>query len=118
MKILKQLCIILIFTFLGEALSKLLHLPIPGNVVGMIVMLIALLTKVIKPEAVEDVSDFLLNNLAFFFVPPSIGILGCLDILKGNIVKLLIICVISTVIVLIVTAYTVQLISKLQGSKN
>lgn len=118
LKILKQLAIIFFITFLGEALSKLLNLPIPGNVIGMLLLLIALLSNIIKPESIEEVSNYLLNNLAFFFVPASIGILGCADILKGNVTKILIVCVISTSLVLVVTAYTVQFLTKLLEKKK
>lgn len=118
LKILKQIFIILIITFLGELISKTLSLPIPGNVLGMLLLLIALLTRVIKPEHIEEVSNYLLNNLAFFFVPASIGIMGCVDVLKGNVTKLLIICFISTCIVLVVTAHTVQFVSKLMNKKQ
>ncbi|GAA0117100.1 CidA/LrgA family protein [Clostridium senegalense] len=118
LKILKQLAIIFFITFLGEAVSRLLHLPIPGNVIGMLLLLVALLTNILKTEAIEEVSNYLLNNLAFFFVPASIGILGCLDILKGSVIKILLVCIISTSLVLIVTAYTVQLLTKVLEKKN
>ncbi|GAA0121129.1 MAG: CidA/LrgA family protein [Clostridium argentinense] len=118
MKILKQLSIILLITFLGEGISNLLKLPIPGNVLGMLLLLLALMTKIIDPKSIEDVSNYFLNNLAFFFIPASVGVLGCIDILKGNILKILLICIVTTVIVLLVTAYTVQFVVSLQKKKT
>ncbi|HAG43125.1 MAG TPA: CidA/LrgA family protein [Clostridium sp.] len=118
MKILKQLSIILLITFLGEAISSLLNLPIPGNVLGMLLLLLALMTKIIEPKAIEDICNYFLSNLAFFFIPASVGVLGCFDILRGNIFKILLVCVVTTIIVLLVTAYTVQFVSSLQKKKT
>lgn len=108
MKLLRQFAIILIICFLGEVLHKLLNIPIPGNVIGMILLLAGLLSGIIKLEAIEEVSEFLLKHLAFFFVPAGVGIIASFDIMKGNWLKILSIILISTLIVTITTGLTVQ----------
>ena len=112
MKYLRQLAIILVICFVGEALNKLLNIPIPGNVIGMIIMLIALLSGVLKLEAIEDVTDFLLKHLAFFFVPAGVGIISSMDIIASNLIPLISVILLSTTVVMVVTGITVQILKR------
>ncbi|MFD3155903.1 CidA/LrgA family protein [Haloimpatiens sp. FM7330] len=113
MKLLKQLCIILIINFLGELIHISLNTSIPGNVIGMILLLLLLCTNAIRLSMIEHVSDFLLKNLAFFFLPAGVGLISCLGILNGNWLAFLCICLISTIIIILVTGLTIQLLKKL-----
>ncbi len=58
MKLLRQLCILLGIVFSGGVLNKTFGIPIPGNILGMIILIILLFFKVIKIERIEDVSYF------------------------------------------------------------
>lgn len=110
MKLLREMFIIILIYFIGEVLSKYVITFIPGNILGMIILLILLSTKLMKLEAIETVAKFFLDHLAFFFVPAGVGLLAALDLLQGNIIKLLVICVVSTFIVMGVTGRTVQML--------
>jgi holin-like protein len=114
MKFLRQFAIILVICFIGEGLHHFLNIPIPGNVMGMLLLLIALSTGVIKLKAIEEVSEFLLSHLAFFFVPAGVGILACLDVIKGNFFSIITIVLVSTIVVMAVTGITIQV---LKGDK-
>ena len=61
MKYIKQLLIILLFTLLGELLAYVLPLPIPAAIYGILLMLIALGTGVLKTSQVKDASGFLIK---------------------------------------------------------
>ncbi len=110
MKLLRQFLIILIICVLGEVLNKVVHIPLPGSIIGMILLFICLLTGIIKIEMIEEISKFLLDHLAFFFIPSGVGLLAYMGILKQNAVPLVVICLVTTVIVMVVTGLTVQLI--------
>lgn len=110
MKLLREAMIIIAIYFLGELLSKSLIKVIPGNIIGMLILLIMLSTKVIKLEAIETVSKFLLEHLAFFFIPAGVGLLTAIELIKGNTIKLLFICIISTIIVMGITGIVVQVL--------
>jgi len=112
MKILRQLCIILSILFIGNFINKIFGLPIPGNVIGMIILLLCLLMGVIKLEMIDMISKFLLDNLAFFFIPAGIGLINSLDIIKDNWIAILSITSISTIIVIAVTGLTVQFLKR------
>jgi holin-like protein len=116
MKYLAQFGIILAVCFLGDLLHGALALPIPGNVMGMLILLFFLLTGIIKLSMIEDVSNFMLRHLSFFFVPAGVGLITCFSILEGKWVALTIISVVSTVIIAVTTGITVQILMRRRHS--
>ena len=74
MKYLSQFCIILGFTLAGEALQRLIPLPIPASVYGLVLLFTALCTGVVKLKAVKEVGGFLTSILPLLFVAPTVGI--------------------------------------------
>lgn len=119
MKLFRQSIIILGIYLLGELISKGLNLPVPGNIIGMLLLLLLLCTKVIKVENVETVSNFFLDHLAFFFIPAGVGLLTSFDSIKSSLIQIVLICIIATTIVIVVTGLVVQFVSnKLNIKKN
>ncbi|WP_099187246.1 CidA/LrgA family protein [Tepidibacter mesophilus] len=112
MKSFRQLGIILFICFLGEVISNFLPFPLPGSIVGMILLFISLITGIIKLYMIEDISNFLLNNLAFFFIPPGVGLISSLDILKGQWFILFFISIVSTILVIFTTGFTIQILKR------
>ena len=113
MKVFKELLLILLVYLLGESISNFLKLPIPGNILGMLLLLLLLSTGALKLSSVETVSNFLLDNLAFFFIPSGVGIITSLAILKTTWHKLIAICFLSTIIIIFVTGYVTQTLKKM-----
>ncbi|EJO5346341.1 CidA/LrgA family protein [Clostridium botulinum] len=113
MRLLRQLGIILLICLLGEAIHDFFKLPIPGNVIGMILLFLFLSSGIIKLNKVNYISKFLLDHLAFFFIPAGVGILSCMPMLEGKWLTFLGICLITTIITIVVTGWTIQLYIKL-----
>lgn len=107
-KSLKGLLILIGCQFVGELISLLLPINLPGPICGFIVLLILLISGAIKQEQVEKVSNFLLDNMLIFFIPGTISLLLIFPQIKGVLLKLIIVTIISTVLVFSVTAITVQ----------
>lgn len=112
MKLLRELLIIIVIYFAGEIISNFFSLPVPGNIIGMILLLILLCTKVIKLEMIENVAKFLLDHLAFFFIPSGVGLLTSLAVIKDSWLRLLILCLLTTIITIGVTALVVDFMTK------
>ena len=112
MKYLKQFCIILIICFAGDLLHTYLNIPIPGNVMGMLLLLFCLYTGIIKLSMIEDMSKFLLDHLAIFFIPSAVGIVAYFAILEGKWLALISISFISTIIIAAITGLTVQVLMR------
>lgn len=120
MKIIKQIGIIFTVCWLSILVEKALPFSFPASVIGMILLFICLLTGMLKIEHIQEKSDFLLENMAFFFVPAGVSIINYFDVLKSTWMQLVIICVISTVITFAVTAWSVKLTIRLmrRGKNN
>jgi holin-like protein len=112
MKLLRELLIILVIYFAGEIITRFFNLPVPGNIMGMILLIILLSTNVVKLEMVDTVANFLLDHLAFFFIPAGVGLLTSLVVIKDSLIRLLIVCFISTIITIAVTAIVVEFMTK------
>ncbi len=118
MKILKEFTIILLIIFFSDTFSKTFSLPLPGSIIGMLLLLGLLLLKIVKVETLKTSSTYMLDNLAFFFLPAGVGIISSFDLLKGNTIKIIVIIIISTLVVLLVTGYTVQGLITLKNKRN
>ena len=106
MKFLRQFGIILLLSALGEGLHALLPLPVPASVYGLVLMLAALMTGIIKVGQVEETADFLIEIMPVMFVPA--GLLNAWGVLQPIWVPVVMITVITTVIVMVVTGRVTQ----------
>ena len=102
MILIKQVAIILGFWFTGELLSYVTKIPVPGSILGMLLIVLALEFKMLKPTSVELVSNFLLNNMAMFFIPAGVGIMCHFKILKQEWLPISVAIVVSALLVLTV----------------
>ena len=97
------------FWLLGELIVRFFDWAIPGSIIGMILLTLALEFKVLKIGQVEDVSDFLIRNMAFFFVPPGVGLMVNIDLIADNWFAITMATLLSTVLVLLVTGFVAQI---------
>ncbi len=114
MKGLFQIGIVFAVCFAGELLSRIIPLPIPASVMSMILLFVLLLLKWIKPRHIERFGDFLLKNMAFFFIPAGVAIIEQFDRLKNYLLPFLLICALTTIITFFATAYTVKAVMAIQ----
>lgn len=98
----------------GVLIAGLLPFPLPASVIGMLLLFALLLTGLVKTRHIEGVSHFLLHNMAFFFLPSGVAILGYLDALSGSALAILVVCVLSTLVTFGATALTVAGVVALQ----
>lgn len=114
-KLMVQIGIVLLVCLVGEGISSVLPFPFPGSVIAMILLFFLLVTRLIRVEHIRDKAEFMLKNMAFFFIPAGISILDYIDDVKDQILPLLCICVVSTIITFLATAYTVKGVMALQN---
>ena len=101
--ILQMVLLYLIF-LIGDWLQAISKIPIPGSIIGMVFLFLALTFKVIKREWLSLGSSFLLKNLPLLFVPATVGIIDYLDLFKGYGILSLIIAFVSTMLVFITSS--------------
>ena len=119
MKYVKQLLIILLFTLLGELLAWLLPLPIPAAIYGLVLLLAALCTGLLKPEKIAETARFLIQSMSVLFVAPTVNILAYWGIIAPNLAAICTIVAVSTVVVFAVSGLvTKALLGRKEGLEN
>ncbi len=113
----KQFLIILVINFAGVIIQNIFNLPLPGTILGMLILFVLLWTKVLKVESIEKVCDFLILNMIIFFLPPAVELLEYMALLKTGFLKIIILLVATTVITMIVTGKTVDFCIKRMEKK-
>ncbi|KAF0811858.1 Holin-like protein CidA [Andreprevotia sp. IGB-42] len=96
--------LLIVFQLVGELLSQWLHLPLPGPVLGMLLLAAWCLVRRGVDERVAKVSQGLLGYLGLLFVPAGVGIVTLGPVLKTQGWAMAAVLVLSTVITLAVTA--------------
>ena len=113
MKYVKQFTIIVSICFIGEILHKIIPLPVPASIYGLLLMFFALSLKIFPLEKVETASDFILEIMALFFVPSTVGLVTAGSILKKFGLQFIAIGLVSTVLVFGISGITTQLIIRI-----
>lgn len=112
MKVIKGVFIILLFYFLGQCVNYLIDGFIPGNIIGMILLFLALYFKTISPDNVRGVANAFTRNMAVFFIPAGAGLLGSYGIISKFWMSILIVCSVSTILVIGVVGIIQQQMEK------
>ena len=112
MKLYVQFMIILVFSFIGEAISNLLHLPVPGSIIGLVLLFLALEFKLIRLRHIDVVGNFLLNNMTILFLPAAVGIMEKFNDIKNYLLPITIIILGAIFLNVAVIGFVVQLIKK------
>jgi len=118
--VLKALAILLICQLGGETLSRSLELPVPGPVVGLVVLIVLLLAARNRPEfsaPVEKLADNILGALGLLFVPAGVGVIQQLGLLGTFWLAIIATLVLSTLVTMLVTVGTFLAVKKLGGVK-
>ena len=118
MKIIIQIAIIFSICWVSQIVEALLPIAFPASVIGMVLLLILLLTRLLRMDHIREKSDFLLSNMAFFFIPAGVSIISYFDILASSLLPFLVVCVVSTVLTFVVTAYAVRLTRALMDRRK
>ena len=108
MKYITQVLLIVLFTFLGELLAYVIPFPIPAAIYGIVLMLVALGTGILKVENVKDVALFLISIMPVLYVAPSVRIMEYWGIIAPDVAAIVIISVVSTFLVFAISALVVN----------
>ena len=118
MNYIRQLGVLIACCVAGDALSILLHGALPGNVLGLTLLLLLLIFSPLRLEHVEHSAEFLLQNMAFFFLPACLGMLEIFTQIKSEILAMIAVCVLTTLCTAAATALTVHIVFRLQHRES
>ena len=110
MRYLKQFTIILTISLLGEVLHYIIPLPVPASIYGLLLMLAALMTGVVKRDSVREAGAFLVEIMPVMFIPAAVGLLEAWGVLRPVWLPVAVITVVSTVLVMGVSGLVTQFV--------
>lgn len=93
--------IIMLFLFGGDLISR-AGVPLPGNVIGMILLTMALALRIVKTDWVRPAATFLVDNLSLLFVPAGVGVMAYFDIISRDWLPIAISILVSTLLIILV----------------
>ncbi len=116
-KIVFQVAILILISIAMNFLAEWLHLPIPGSILGIIVLFALLKMNVIKLSWIEQGANWLLAELLLFFIPAAVGVMKYIPLLEHDGVRILIVVISSTVIVMVSSGLIASKITKRRERK-
>ena len=122
MPFLRALGVLLGFQLLGELLSRFTGLPVPGPVIGLVLLVVWLAVAAYyrggRPDFADSAADGILGNLGLLFVPAGVGVIGQLAILGAHWAGIVFVLAISTVLTMLATVGAFLAVSRLLGKRT
>lgn len=118
MKYIKQILIILGFSFVGELLAKVIPFPVPAAIYGFVLLFLALCTGILKEDAISDTANFLISVMGILFVAPAVNILAYYDVIATALVPVCVIVVSSTFVVFAAAGLVTQWLRRKAGGDD
>lgn len=110
MKLYVQLMIIFMISLVGEGISSVFHLPVPGSIIGLVLLFLALQFKLLRLRHISMVGNFFLANMTILFLPPAVGIMDKFQVIAPYLLPIILIVLGAIVLNVCVIAVVVQLI--------
>lgn len=110
MSLILQFSTIFLICLVGNFIASILPFVFPGSIISMILLFILLMTKRLKEKSIDQVGDYFLNNMAFFFIPAGVGIINYFNLLSAIWWKFLLIIAVSTLTTFVVSSFTVSFV--------
>ena len=110
--IVRQVAVLIVFSYIGNWITAALGLPITGSIVGLVLLFVLLKLGVIRVSWLETGANWLLSNMLLFFVPAAVGVLGHKELLSLSGIGLVAVIVVGTLIVMGCSGLLAETISR------
>ncbi|NWA38849.1 CidA/LrgA family protein [Pseudomonas reactans] len=111
-RLIVELVVLLAIYLLGCQLAVWLAWPIPGGVVGLGLLLATFASGLVKPAALQLGAGVLMAEMLLFFIPALMSLLDYGVLLRNDGWRILLVIGLSTLAVMLVTAFTVELVCR------
>ncbi len=118
MQLINGMTLLLIYQLVGEVSVRLLGLPVPGPVMGMVMLFLTLMIRGRLVKAVEPASRALLSHLSLLFVPAGVGLIVHFSRLGNEWLPIGVTLLLSTIITMAVTALVMQWMTRLTARRE
>ena len=113
-----QVLTLLVLNYAGYAMATTLHLPLPGNLVGMLLLLALLVSGALPLRWIEGSATLLTRHLAFFFIPITVGLIGFADLFLDKGPAILVTLVLSAAAGICVVGFSAQTLGARRRRRN
>lgn len=100
--------------FLADFLVSTFHIPLPANLTGMLLLLTLVIMRVVKVDWLRKGATWLLAEMLLFFVPAVIAVVNYQELMQQQGLRIMAVLVISTIMVIAITAWTVDKMYRLE----
>ncbi|CAH2895148.1 MAG: Antiholin-like protein LrgA [uncultured Paraburkholderia sp.] len=111
---LAALAALLTFQCLGEGVSYVFHLPVPGPVIGMLLLFGFVMMRPQTADAIEPTALELLRHLSLLFVPAGVGIMVSASRIRGDAIAVIVSIAVSTTLAIAVAALVTRALMRRQ----
>lgn len=111
MALLSYITVLLVCQLAGEVIARLTHLPVPGPVVGMLLLFVGLVIRKGVPEGLDKVGTTLLSHLSLLFIPAGVGVMVHARLIATEWLPISVALVVSTALTLAVTGLVMQFLA-------
>lgn len=118
MSVLAQICVIFGICLASEGVSSVLPFTFPSSVLSMLILLLLMAVRVLKPKQLQGTAGFFLDHMAMFFIPVCVSVLKYVDVLLANFWAVVLISLLTAPLVFFVTGHVVQLTMKMMRKKK
>lgn len=115
---LNGITLLLAYQLVGEVVSRLLQWPVPGPVVGMVLLFVTLLLRGSLEQTLDAASSGLLGHLSLLFVPAGVGVMVHVGRIGGDWLPIMAALVLGTIITLVATALLMLAMMRLLGKRG
>ncbi|UPT56410.1 CidA/LrgA family protein [Dickeya zeae] len=109
---LRAFALIYLCLFIGNAISALLPITIPGSILGMLVLFALLASQILPSRWVKPGCQLLIRYMALLFVPIGVGVMNYYDVVRDQFGPIVVSCLVSTFVVMAVVGYTTQMMHR------
>lgn len=117
-KLVLQLALILLITYIGTEVQKLLHIPLAGSIVGLILFFLLLQFRIIPESWIDVGANFLLKTMVFFFIPSVVGVMDVASNITLNYILFFTVIIIGTCIVALSSGYVAEKMARKEDKLN
>lgn len=109
---LASITILLVCQLAGEVIARLSGLPVPGPVVGMLLLFVGLVIRRGVPDTLDRTGTSLLSHLSLLFIPAGVGVMVHLKLIAGEWLPITVALVVSTALTIAVTGWVMQALAR------
>lgn len=107
-----QIILILLISYIGTEVQRLLHIPLAGSIVGLLMFYLLLQFKIIPVSWVDEGANFLLKTMMFFFIPSVVGVMNVASDITLNYILFFLIIILGTCLVALSSGYIAETLVK------